>query len=1031
MTNKNLSKLKNKILTLVLALCLTFSCVMGLVACGDEDHTEKDPTYTYTDSTTTTTSDITNLTFSDGLTLESSFPYTSTAWSVSADNSAVSSSVKSGIVNVSEEGWTKTIDSLKEDRELLDYVKVKHGSKTEDDDTTRARLNKDGVFVSPSARPNATDNYVYMLNNYRDKAYTGVGTAQKVVSSKTVSLEKGNYYKLSVWVNTYNLDSNNPNAFGANVRLINTINGNTLGDCVIENINENTWKEYSIYVLADDTYDCTLNVVLGLGYGNGANALTKDYVEGTVYFDDITFKKVGNEQAYTTLVNGKDVKVSTIDYTSKKRVALNKTISTDNVYLYNMVIENQLKTFFTSTNFNSKPLDEYFTKALNGTITSKDLCADSKIEEFITSTIDTEELKLTLTKASATVRLPISVALNREEYVIVNFKIKNELSNFGSTDIVIDVWDKFGDETVKQPAVATFSTPSEDFVDCTLLIKNNFEEVDNREFFIDVVIGPSKVAEVERANDFASGDVVIKNVRYQKDKIDSEVNEEIRELVTTSPNATVSLYAGYGADFDDSADTTKYSFTSAPGNIGEIATYPTNPSGYDGIVSNHAYISNEDGVETSINTRSGENGTAGLINSKHVSTANYGITLGDLGNPEKEIQPLMINNKTSDSYGFVANKATTIPASALASFSVKVRVLGDAKAFVYLVDASITNKNVLSFEDFTVNTDVVPSVNVGDEIDGSAKLFAIEITSDMCNEDGWATVSFFIANGKYERQVRLELWNGNRTATEKSTGIVFFNDVEIKTSSAFTKSEKWNETFSVSGNPLYDQTFASYDNGELLAFRRNLTEDEVNFNAEYPDQAIEYFTTYVWAKNSLSVYADYSTLDDTKVITNPYDSIEEEETGSGCAAATDPSTFWLSFSTIILIVALVLAFIALIAKNVIRKRKANASDAKSHYKVTSRIKKKPEVKEDVKVEEKEDTVEETEEVETEETTENTETVETEEVSSETEDTTESTETTETTETTVEETDGYVYGDVIEDFTVEETESTENTDNENK
>ena len=72
-----------------------------------------------------------------------------------------------------------------------------------------------------------------------------------------------------------------------------------------------------------------------------------------------------------------------------------------------------------------------------------------------------------------------------------------------------------------------------------------------------------------------------------------------------------------------------------------------------------------------------------------------------------------------------------------------------------------------------------------------------------------------------------------------------------------------------------------------------------------------------------------------------------------------------------------------------------------------------------------------EEVETEETTENTETVDTEEVSSETEDTTDSTETTEITETTVEETDGYVYGDVIEDFTVEETESTENTDNENK
>ena len=85
------------------------------------------------------------------------------------------------------------------------------------------------------------------------------------------------------------------------------------------------------------------------------------------------------------------------------------------------------------------------------------------------------------------------------------------------------------------------------------------------------------------------------------------------------------------------------------------------------------------------------------------------------------------------------------------------------------------------------------------------------------------------------------------------------------------------------------------------------------------------------------IYAIYNTLPDYYDVTNPYDSEpSDDDAGSGCTAKSDPATFWLSFSTIVLAVALAFAMIALIAKRVVTKRRANKSDAKSYYKVKSR-----------------------------------------------------------------------------------------------
>ena len=48
-----------------------------------------------------------------------------------------------------------------------------------------------------------------MLNNYLSSVDFGLGTAQKVTSGSSVKLEKNKSYKISVWVKTINLSSNN------------------------------------------------------------------------------------------------------------------------------------------------------------------------------------------------------------------------------------------------------------------------------------------------------------------------------------------------------------------------------------------------------------------------------------------------------------------------------------------------------------------------------------------------------------------------------------------------------------------------------------------------------------------------------------------------------------------------------------------------------------------------------------------------------------------------------------------------------
>lgn len=970
MTRKNcLTNLKRK-LVLVLAVIFTVCAIaFCLTACGDDDKEIKvtDPTYSKTETSTT----ISNANFYNGsanLDL-TKFPITSpTGWTTATDDSASTSSVNSGIVRTSDEAWSALMKTLYDDSDFINYVKNLYEFTDEDvvkairDQKSSQTYNptsaekKDYIvdtyllsqtnlkFANPGVHSGAEDDAIFMLNNIASETKFKLGTAQKVTSSSSVSLEKGSTYKISVWVKTANIE-NRGTENGASIRLKNTFNSSSQAYFKISNIIADDWTQYSIYVKADSDYTCAVTLILGLGYGSGSSSIVKDWVEGTAYFDDITCEKV-DESDTASLTPSKLVYGSEDD--------IEATLE-GNACFYDMSFDSSVETFF--TNSVALPTTGELTTS-NATvegekITSKTFNADSNGEVKIVS----DTAKISVNQASYTVNITDgNFSLKSGEFAIVSFYYKNQLNKLGSTTITVDAIDKYNGKTVKHAALSTLTVVSDSWSNCIYLFKNTWEE-QTREFELNVVVGPSNVRTVEYASDFATGDVYLKDIKLAKGVIDNE-EEEYHNIYTffeKYANSTINLYAGYESEFVEDENTTTYNIETAYGNFGDIVNKVTAPSAFEGVVSDHAFV-NSTSSNYVINDRINDgnsDGIAGVINSEYLVNYKTGSEIGEKLNVSETTQALMINNITKNAYGFIG-KNINVNKSAYASVKVSARVCDDAVAYLYLVDISKPEKQILTLDSFTVNNDVINTVPNGTKINGSDLAYAIRLTKDNMNKDGWVDVSFYLAAGNTAKSFRLEIWNGSRDASETSQGYVFVKSVDVSTSSAFTEPSSWAQAFASEGNPLYDAKPSSFvGNNSLLVYTRELTNTEKSFNNDYPDETISYSANYVWGKTATMVYGVFNTIDPVEV--DPYaDKTEEEDTSSCAKANADPSSFWLGFSSILLGVVLVLAIIALIIKNVRAKRKANASDAKSHYKVTSRIKKKPATK---KVDE--DTVEET------------------------------------------------------------------------
>ena len=970
------------LITLIVIGLLCFT-LFFTAACTQTDTTTTEPTYSYTE---TDDGAIKNASFAFGTlgATAQSYPKTSvTGWSITKDSSA-----KSGVVNVTDESWKELLNTLYSDSGILNYVKEKSGL-TEDSlikekvkeayelsaDPTNDEIKKyfvekimlgtsdaPGLFPNPNSlnegEHKVEDNHVYMLNNYKT-GDLGVGSIQKLTSSTEITLDKGECVKISAWVKTINVtDVYNSKTIGANVRVSTSFNGTAQSDYGVFEI-ENTngeWKEISFYVTADEVYETKFTLVLGLGY-DGKKA------EGTVYFDDINIERNATHPT-------ENVVDESIDYADKekevKAVKFSDYDATKN-YVYNIAVE--LNKIFTGIVPDYKVSNVEFTSSTSGDIGNLGQDTAPNVAALTADDLNgvpygfPSGSKFTLDKSSYTITLKKGAEskqqLNSNQYAYIMFFIKSDLSDFYATDITIDVMDINGSTIEKRAAVATFTEANGEWTKCSILIKNNFDI--NREFELKVIIGPTDVTTRNELS-YAKGTVSITDaivytdtIYANEDEIDDDATlttpeqkdakkEMFRyyQLLSSSTNGSTSLYAGYAADkTEENKDNANYSLEVAPSAIGMITDAPAIPKNYKGIVADHYYIKS-DSTTYAINT----NSKSGVINTKYNDAyvtrfgINYKHLLG-LGTDDEDIQPLTINNETETSYGFIGN-SNTISASSQAKISVKVKVTDGAVAYIYLVNTDGADKTVMNFE--TKEGINLKSVSNKDVVGKDLKL-QFKVTNDMLEDNGWLTVEFFVATGASSKSLRLEMWNGSRDGAEKSIGHVFFDDITVTTSNAFTEQKKYQDAFTTSGNPLFNKEF---NDDDLIIYEQPLTELEKQYNSEIKSTdnktVIDYNPTYIWAKNDNTVYAIFNTVDPVEV--DPYEAeTEEDETETEEDTEADPSTFWLSFSSILLGVALVLAILMLFIKNVRRRRKANASDAKSHYTIVSRTKKKTATKE--------------------------------------------------------------------------------------
>ncbi len=1000
MTRNNFSKLKSFLLIL-LALVLSVSLCFT-VACSKPNESNSDTNDENYTKVEKDEQELTNGNFEFGTVLVEGedFPYTSVnGWTRSTDNSAQSSKVNSGIVSTDADTFKVTIENLAEknstfkawalDKFSIDEDTVKNDLSTANptwddeklDEETAIKVNEliATAFGNPSVPTGVTGKKVYMLNNYVD-ANNGIGTAQKVTSSKTFTLSQNGYGKFTVWVNTAHVKSANVLNNGANVRVTSTVASVTQGDYAISDINTNgAWAKYEIYVEGSEFADTTLKLTLGLGYGNGSSVFAENYAEGTVYFDECSFEEIEKADYETAL-----------GATTADKLGFYKSSNTERVESQN-ITNNQAFLSLTSTYFDSYALvDTDFDGAITSSNTGASFVPQGATANHV---VNADNVKVTLNKASYTLNFNSNkFVLSGESYALVKFTVDTTFNKYARSGMTAYVFDTYNGATNHVTAFDNVIINDGESKDFTIIVKNNFDFT--RTFWLSLVFGPANVTTTTDATYYLTGEATISNVSVNNGSLDVEYYNEdtatdssvanneyfynVFSLASTSSTNTftTAIYADYTADFTEENETTNYTFKEGYSSLGTITHKASPVANYNGIADyNKTY------------TQNFSNDNAGVINTANIGSYSYPNiqdALAGTYTSEKNIQPLMIYNDTATNFGFTG-ATRTIAANGYETVSVKVRVVGDATAYVYLVNTAKGDDllKVLS-HDFTAD----------DETVHSNKIY-LSVTADDMDTDGWATLKFYVASGKDAISYRIEMWNGARKTEGEtvtgSQGYVFFDELTFGTS--------FDET-----GILTEAEKEIITEADKIYYTRKLDEVEIEYNSNQTNanDKVSYSAGVVWAdnfdqdNNGTFLYAIYNTINPTAI--NPNTTPEEDETptSTGCQDV-DASTFWLSLSSILLGVALVVAMIMLLVKKLKNKFVRRKSDAKSHYKVTSRNKALASAKAAKKAKPTEEVVEENDEFDADE------------------------------ETAEEETEEYTYGEVLEDFSDEETTDVEETE----
>ncbi len=255
--------------------------------------------------------------------------------------------------------------------------------------------------------------------------------------------------------------------------------------------------------------------------------------------------------------------------------------------------------------------------------------------------------------------------------------------------------------------------------------------------------------------------------------------------------------------------------------------------------------------------------------------------------------------------------------------------------------------------------------------------FTIDAIANPELADKWITVNFFVHTGSDTVPYRLEVWSGSRDEKLAADGVVDGSYVLFDHSAVTIDEETYASLIShysdqiikdyrtaliaADGNIQFNSneeniayyealaaekgvsvnsynyfaqyyTYTLYDSQSFVPFNENTAdEDQRGYNYVYGDYteslAVLKVEDISAGSPAMNMFIDYSTTDKDISITSTSD-VEEEET-----TATDPdaTNVWLLVSSIVLVIAILVAIGALVARDLLRKRKMKKTAGKNTF----------------------------------------------------------------------------------------------------
>ncbi len=926
-----------KFFTLFVALTLAF-CLAFSVACSDSSDSsstssddDEETTVTATDYQSIKNGDFEFGTSGDDVT----FPvYTGINWTRYRDNSystsAVSSTKNSGIIDTEDEAYNaiastnnfpKNDDDTYWNPKTPESLGLGGNRYVYDEETAEDNPNEDKLCTSGTK--------ILMIHNVTSTE--GRGTAQKFVSSSSLTTTTG-YAKISAWVLTKDLKTiQDTDEFGAYISVNNTLSSSR-SPFVLKNINTNgNWAQYAIYLKTSDYASSSFTVTVGLGFGSDTQK--DEYVEGYAYFDEIHFEELDQDTFEQETEGATEYSLFDADGEAKTADEL-KISQTSKTYVTNenanaTVVKYVFSHLIAGTEFEPVIAAQDYNKVFQHNKDEYAKGATAGIDAFNALSIDGVTNPYGETAKTAYIKLstPSSYTITTGTYEVKNgeYKQYNFLTNVnvqvsgqpGAKIEVEEVKDSAASEVYGTVTVSsdydTYSTDEkgQTWQKVSIFVKNDLGTT--RYIRFKFTLGTTDNVFGAADYELTQGYALFTGFN-EKSLPEAEYN-----IASSSADHTSTITLGYeypnGVTEDEDEDT-DYAFTATTSTKQDLQTKPaTGISGYTGVVGNHTMVG---GTETDYTS---ENVTAGIVSSKYANdytslTDDEKAAIASLKG-DTEIQPIMIKNNLSASYGYLGSQLT-LSANTTTIVSVQVKVLSGT-AYVYLANADPLSY----FGTLTVNE--TPLV--------------VKVTADNkpTANDKWVTVNFIVTTGDEDISYRVELWNGSRDGNEQSQGTVLFNNVSTSTSvdlAAFTA--KMNADFVTTDA---DVKTVSYTRQPVTVKYTDADGNEQTYTRTFDEEVV--YTEYV---KGASVVASYETihaateLDETTTTdddTSDDDSSDEDTTVTDNTATANVA---LQIVSIIISAVLLFVLIVVVIRMLVKKHKKVQISEGNYYNRNSREK---------------------------------------------------------------------------------------------